>query len=393
MPTKTDRILGYLPRTFHAQPPQSALRAVADAFGQELQRGENILAEVMQAHWVDFADRGAAAVDDLARMSAMYGLLPRDDETVEQFRTHLKRYVRTMLDGTVTVQGVLRIAAEALGLTIDDALDELDAWWRRDDDELMTVEADSADAAAVLLGVTDVDESGVAARRAQIAGPPDLSGGVDLSDKHVLYVAVDARAPVVVDLTDGAADQAAVPLDFLVERLNTALGEPVARAVDGHVVLTSPTSGPDSSLEVREGPDDAATAVLGLLPLTYRGSDATAATITGPGDFAAGLDLTGARYLRLLIDGTHLAEIDCADADPAHTFLDHIRDAINTALGVDVAAHDGHALTPDLPDDGQRQPDRDPARRGRGRRATAARHRPVRAQRAGPAARPLPRHP
>jgi len=352
MPTKTDRILGYLPGTFHPAPSRSALRAVADAFGGELQRGENLLAEVMQAHWVDFADLGGAAVADLARIGALYGLLPRDDETVEQFRIHLKRYVRTLLDGTVTVRGALRIAAEALGLTIDDV--NLDAWWQRSADELVTVEIDRADAAAVVLGVSDVDVSGVAARRAEIAGTPPFGDGLDLRERHILYVVVDDRSPVVVDLTDGAADPAQVPLEHVVTRLAAELGVGIARADGDRLVVASPTFGPDSRLEVREGPDDAATDVLGLLPLSYRGSDATAARIVGPGDYAAGVDLSDARYLRLQVDGTHLAEIDCADpADPAHTFLDHIRDAINAGLGIgDVAAHDGHALTLTSPSTG-----------------------------------------
>jgi hypothetical protein len=345
MPTKTDRILGYLPGTFRVQTPPSALRAVVDAFGSELQQGENLLAQVMQSHWVDFADRGASEVNDLRLMSALYGLLPRPDESVEQFRTHLKRYVRTLLEGTVTVQGVLRIAAEALGLEIDDEIDKLDSWWRRPDDAVTTVHVDAADAAVMLFGVADFDESGTAARRAEIPGTPDLAAGVDLRDRNKLYVTVDARATIPVDLSAGADDPGAVSADHIVTRLNEALESVVAES-DGHrIVLSSPTFGPDSRLEVREGPDDAATAVLGLLPLTYRGLAATAATVAGTGDHAAGFDLTGARYLRLVVDHTHLAEIDCADADPEHTFLDHIRDAINTGLSIPVAGHDGHRLT------------------------------------------------
>jgi hypothetical protein len=345
MPTKTDRILGYLPGTFRPQAARSALRAVVDAFGSELQHGENLLAQVMQSHWVDFADRGATEVDDLGQMSPLYGLLPRPDESVEQFRIHLKRYVRTLLDGTVTVQGVLRIAAEALGLEIDDGIEKLDTWWRRPDDAVTTVLADAADAAEMLFGVAGFDESGTAARRAEIVGTPDLAASVDLRDRNLLYVVVDAGATVVVDLATGAADPGAVSLEHILTRLTDTLGPGIARS-DGHrLSLSSNTFGPDSRLEVREGPDDAATAVLGLLPLTYRGHSATSATIVGTGDHAAGVDLTGARYLRLVVDHTHLAEIDCADADPAHTFLDHIRDAINTGLGVTVASHDGHRLT------------------------------------------------
>ncbi len=60
MPTKTERILALLPGTFQASAGPSALRALADAFGSELLAGENSLAAVMRAHWVDHADKGAA---------------------------------------------------------------------------------------------------------------------------------------------------------------------------------------------------------------------------------------------------------------------------------------------------------------------------------------------
>src|SRR5688500_5597043 len=132
MATKTDRILARLPRTFQALPPPTALHALADAFGGELQRAENALAEVMQAHWVDHADRGAAEVHDLADIAALYGLAPRafpmPEETVEEFRARLKSHVRTFLEGTTTLGGVLRVAADALGLRTEEALD---GWWNR----------------------------------------------------------------------------------------------------------------------------------------------------------------------------------------------------------------------------------------------------------------------
>src|ERR1044072_1559263 len=128
MPTKTDRILSYLPSTFSALPRPTALYSVVDAFGNELLLAENSLAAVMTAHWVDHADKGQELISDLACIAALYGLKPRGvtenkqiagdqttcpavtaDESVEEFREHLKRYVRTFLEGTVTVQGILRV--------------------------------------------------------------------------------------------------------------------------------------------------------------------------------------------------------------------------------------------------------------------------------------------
>src|SRR5689334_4614487 len=140
MPTKTDRILSYLPGTFQVDPRPAALFAVADTFGNELQLGENSLAAILLSHWVDFADKNAETIDDLARIASMYGLAPRDDETIEEFRDHLKRYVRTFIDGTVTVQGVLRVSAEALGLRIADSYDDLDSWWKRSEEVLVTTQ-------------------------------------------------------------------------------------------------------------------------------------------------------------------------------------------------------------------------------------------------------------
>ena len=59
-------------------------RAVEVLRSVELIAAENSLAAVMAAHWVDHADRGAKRIDDLQRMAALYGLLPRDDEGVEE---------------------------------------------------------------------------------------------------------------------------------------------------------------------------------------------------------------------------------------------------------------------------------------------------------------------
>jgi hypothetical protein len=353
MPTKTDRILSYLPPTFRPALSESALRAVVASFGIELQQGEDQLAQVMQSHWVDFADRGAPVVDDLARMASLFGLAPRDDESVDEFRIHLKRFVRTFLDGTVTVQGLLRITAETLGLTIADDVADLDTWWRRADDELVGVELDTADAASMVLGVADAEARGRAARRAEIAGTVDLGPGADLRETSKLYVVVDDGQPVVVDLAAGAADAGAVTLDHMVAAIMAAVGPGVARGVAGRLVVSSPTLGPDSRLEVREGPDDAATAVMGLLPLTHRGRDETRAQVVGTVDLAAGADLSDARYLRILVDGAQLAEVDCAGPDPAHTFLDHIRDAVNAGFEPGIASHDGHVLSLTSPTTGR----------------------------------------
>ncbi len=358
MPTKTDRILSYLPSTFRALPKPTAVHSVADAFGNELLQAENSLAALMLAHWVDHADRNAELIQDLACIAALYGLKPRGaaenvqcpdnkpccpplpaEEEIEEFREHLKRYVRTFLDGTVTVQGILRVTAEALGLHIADAYDQMDTWWTRKNDTLISVEPRGDDAARLLFGVEAASVSGQAAQPGRIVAKVDLGGGIDLGGGAKLRLKLDAAAPVDIDLAGLTA------LDQIVLAINAKVSG-VAGGDGALLVLRSPTEGAASRLEVQEVPEDAAPRLLGLLPHSYSGSAAGKAEVTGKPDLSSGVDLSEARYLRLLIDGQHLGEVDCAAkaSDPSHPSnvpLEQITQAINEALGVDVASHDG----------------------------------------------------
>ncbi|HEU0292210.1 MAG TPA: hypothetical protein VFR47_05715 [Anaerolineales bacterium] len=364
MPNKTDRILSYLPRTFRALPKPTALYAVADAFGNELLSAENSLVDVMRAHWIDQADKGAELIRDLACIAALYGLGPRGvasdaqpasgsktcpplpaDESVEEFREHLKRYIRTFLEGTVTVQGVLRIVAEVLDLRIADDYAEMDTWWTRPGNELVTIQPRGEDAASLLFGFETSTASGERARQAQIIGTIDLSNPVDLSGASVLRLKIDAAAPVNVDLAARVPNPSAATLDQIIAAINAALGKPVSRRNGQFLTLASPTDGPSSRLEVQDVELDAAPRLLGLSLHIYRGSDAAAARVTGTIDLGSGINLSETRYLRLLVDGTHLAEIDCAGSTAGATTLDEIVTAINTAIAIDIASHDGHFLT------------------------------------------------
>lgn len=353
MPTKTERILSYLPGTFRALPRPTALYAVIDAFGNELLLAENSLAAVMQAHWVDHADRGAEVIEDMACIAALYGLAPRADESVEEFREHLKRYIRTFLEGTVTVQGILRVTAEALGLGIADAYEVMDTWWTRTDEELITIEPRGDDAADLIFGVKVATAAGSPARSAQVTGNVDLSGGVDLRETSTLWLKVDDDSPVEINLLAGVADPAAVTLDEIVAAINDAPGTMIGHHDNRYLTIASSTTGPVSKLEVQEVMGDAAERILGLAPRAYHGSEAQAAQVTGTVDLSDGIDLSAERYLRLVVDGTHLAEIDCAGPNPAQTTLDQVCDSINNGIGiVDLATHDGHFLTMTSPTKG-----------------------------------------
>lgn len=351
MPTKTERILSYLPGTFQVIPKAVVLYAVADAFGKELLSAENSLAEVMSAHWVDHADRGSEVINDLQRLAALYGLAPRQDEdgnfleSVEEFRIHLKRYVRTFLEGTVTVQGILRVTAEVLGLQIADDYQDLDTWWNRSEPELVSIEPRGDDAGALVFGVKEAKSLGSAARPAFITGTVNLSTGVNLLLGNRLQLKVDNRSPVTIDLLEGVTNPESVSLPAIVSKINTTLNATVAHSQEGYLQLASATLGATSRLEVQDITNDAAERILGLAPRIYQGSEATAAQVTGLVDLSGGITLEQERYLRLLIDGRYLAEIDLTGSSAAIRTLDQMRDAINNALTINVATHNNRYLT------------------------------------------------
>jgi hypothetical protein len=341
MPNKTDRILSYLPRAFQTFPRPPVLFAVVDAFGGELTKAENSLAAVTSSHWVDLADKNAEQLQDLVLIASLYGLTPREDEGVEEFRDHLKRYVRTFIEGTVTVQGVLRVAAEALGLVIADSYDQLDTWWKRPVAELTTSEPGGADAAVSLFGRPVFQARGTASSAAQVSGSVNPAAGTGTA----LLIKIDALTPTAINLAPGATDPAQIA-----SQINAGLGQPVATAVGQVLTLASPTIGAASRLEVLDTANDAAPWILGLAPRAFQGSGALRAQITGNVDLSAGVSLGDSRYLRLVVDGKP-GEIDLTGGNPAPLTLDPIKTAINLVFP-GAASHDGHFLTIGSPSTG-----------------------------------------
>jgi hypothetical protein len=377
MPTKTDRILSYLPSSFSAYPRPPTLYTLVDAFGSELLKAENSLAALMLAHWVDHADKGADLISDLACIASLYGLAPRSVlppgssqdsqsaqplagqasqttcppqvdslEGIEEFRDHLKRYVLTFIDGTMTVQGILRITAEALGLHIDDEYAQMDTWWSRPSDALASTMPRSDDAAEQLFGVPVAYVSGQASRQASVTGQVGLRGGKDVRGASTLRIRLDGAKMVAVDLSKGVSNPAAVTLDEIKKRVNQVLRAGVAGSEGPYLTLASPTFGAGSELELQEGNGDAAPGLLGLAPLTYRGARAVPARVTNMNDLSSGIvDLSANRYLRIQIDGQRLEEVDCAGKVPAQTTLAEVAQAINDAFVESIASQDGHSLT------------------------------------------------
>jgi len=356
MTNKTDRILSYLPPTFRALPRPTALYSVADAFGTQLQEAENGLSAVMLSHWVDYADRGSQFIADLACFASLYGLAPRNaaedvaqfaapccpplsaDETVEEFREHLKRYVRTYMEGTVTVQGVLRIVAEALGLHIADDYASMDTWWTRGSDSLTTTVFRGDSAARQLFGADFNEARGAAASAAAAIGKTSFRKGIDLRGGQFLRVRVDGKPSSDIDLST-LGDKPA--LHDVIKAINKKLSGAIASDAGGRLKLTSPTFGANSRLDVLDVRYDAAPALLGLRPRTYTGRPSTAATVTGQADLSHRLDMRVRWQLQLRIDNAAPIMVDCRGRSPEETGLSEIVDAINKAAGARIASHDG----------------------------------------------------
>jgi hypothetical protein len=358
MATKTARILSYLPPTFKVGNGASPLYAVVDAFGEQLLQAENSLGAVMLSHWVDHADTGAEFITDLACFGALYGLAPRGaakdvakfafqtcvpvsaDEKVEEFREHLKRYVRTFIDGTVTVQGILRIVAEALGLHIADRYTDMDTWWTDGNDPFVTTDARTDDTALILFGTRAASAKGTAASAAQVMGPR-LNDPIDLSGGSILRIRLDGTATAAIDLV---TLKYKVPLSEVVKAINQRFASPIAQAVNGVLRLASRTSGSMSSLELPDGDHDAASELLGLRPLAASGTGPTAAALRGHTDLVGNLDLSKHRFLRVRVDQQRVAEVDCAGHPPKLKTLAELVPAINRAFGFKLASADKSRL-------------------------------------------------
>ena len=382
MPSKTERILSYLPGTFRAADGTtrpSALRAIAAAFGSELQAGENTLAALMRAHWVDHADRGAAEIDDLRRFAALWGLAPRSEpepEEVEEFREHLKRYVRNQLRGTVTVAGILRVTAETLGLRLAFEIAEeenparfaadpnaagLDAWWRRRDSVLVdagphgeprrrrfvTRAFVAGEAARTLFGFESRAASGTPARAARLAGTVDLSSGVDLSTRRKLRLGLDGAPTVEIDCA-GARPRVST-LGEVMAKIEAALGPGIASSDGRRLALTSRTVSAASriSFDFVSPEEDARELLFGPGPAAVPSVPAKPAELVAEVGQGGAIDLSRRSRLRLAIDGGAPVEIDTAGAAPAATLLPEVVAAIDHALpGVaSVAADDRLRLT------------------------------------------------
>jgi hypothetical protein len=342
MDAMTDRILGHLPRTFRKGPLPEVLHALLDPIGGELEAAESRVVEVLRAHLADYAGMELDGGGDLARLAALFGLTPTAlDATAGQFREHLRRVLHAYSEGAFTVQGVLRVVAAALDLPLLGEYADLDAWWRRPGgDALVTAVPRGEDAAAALFGMPWAEVRGRETQPAQILGTVDLGERVALGERAVLRVAMDGPGERFVDLSQ------ATELEDVIAVVNDAFDAPVAAARGTRLLLSSVNTGPAARLEVLEGPDDAALALLGLLPSVYRGRDATAARLVGAPDLSGVISLDGAHTLRLAVDGESAVEVDLGSRE---TTLNEVVRTINAVLPGVASAPDGKHLVLNSP--------------------------------------------
>src|SRR5206468_135667 len=117
-----------------------------------------------------------------------------------------------------------------------------------------------------------------------------LSGGVDLSAVHLLQVAIDDAAPVVIDFAAAGLGHAGTTAKQIADAINAATGAASASAASGRLTLVSATQAAQGSVAVVPieaavvrsfvsrcfASDEASEAVLGSFAADATGSNATA---------------------------------------------------------------------------------------------------------------------
>ena len=166
-----------------------------------------------------------------------------------------------------------------------------------------------------------------------------MSQGVNLENGSELRLQIDSDPPHRIDLAKGLPDARNVSLLHIHDTINEKF--PDAASHDGRfLTLRSKRVGSDGRIEFQDIDNDAAAAIFGVPSHIHTGGDPRPAQVRSSVDLGGGVDLTKDRFLRIVVDGSRRAEIDCGKDAGAST-LNDIRDAINAALspGAPVASH------------------------------------------------------
>ncbi len=187
---------------------------------------------------------------------------------------------------------------------------------------------------------------GRAATGASVTGTVPLDAGVGFSAPgapRYLRLLIDGTLSLELDC---AGTPAPKTLAEITAELNAQAGFALASNDGRFLTLTSPSTGFGASIafEPPAGQDTTAR-LFGAPPLLTAGRDAQPARVTGTRDGAAGFDLSAGSLLQLALDGAPPVTIDCAGANPAATQLNEVVNAIDAALGEQLAFQDGHVVT------------------------------------------------
>jgi hypothetical protein len=99
-----------------------------------------------------------------------------------------------------------------------------------------------------LMGDASQMTQGSAPAPATITGTVNLLAGTNLLERRILRLAVDGSRPVDIDISGAAPDKTF--LDEIVAKINAAFPGVASATSDDHLLLTSPTAGERSSIEV-----------------------------------------------------------------------------------------------------------------------------------------------
>ena len=165
-----------------------------------------------------------------------------------------------------------------------------------------------------------------------------------MSEQRYLRVFVDATHLAEIDCA--GSRPAATTLDEIVSALNAALGAKVATH-NGHVlILTSPTTGSSSTLEIQPAAaQDAVQRLFGPISSFQIGRAPQARDRDRHAQLKPRRGLEPRASVRVRVNDDAAVTINCAGADPAHTTLPEIVATLNLALRAPLASHDGRFLT------------------------------------------------
>ncbi len=336
---EAERILQYLPDIYRISPETSLVYELMDAFGKRLQEAEGKLAEVMKTHWVDYVDK----MGDLARIAALYGVKPYDDEDLDEFRYRLKLIINAYLAGAGTARGILYLTAATLRLRIDTKL--------KRPQEFVTRVRIMRDAVHAIFGTDSKTATGIDLKAARVTGIEHPGGVVDLSSVRYIKLAIDGQRARRIDCAGEIPERTTldeictkISAEFEGTVFDSAVSDESAfNAIATHdgsrITIISPTVGDSSKVEFQSLVlGDAVTHIFGVDPdSTFSGTNAGPATLSGEIEPVEPLDLSKGSIIRVSVDG-RLKEIDVAGPNPAQTTVDHIRRSINLAFGENVAS-------------------------------------------------------